>query len=291
MVESIISKTSKLAEYFANIRQIADDLDCDVYWRGQADQSWGIRSSLVRRLSSDALTDASLEKVELAILKESMGWMAATEPGLQSNLEWLAFLQHNWVPTRLIDFTPDPLIATFFACESLDDVDGRIFATLVKRGDEILDGSVDFDVNDTPSGAIRVFKPRKQVSPRLAAQSGVFILGKLPSTQVSRQVDDDLVGRRLMLKDEVASIMSLPFYFRQEGEQARSTSSAVASYTARIHINKASVRRELRGGGNGRRYLVPPQPVDHAFCYPDVDGMRRYSRVWAEVFAGASSLH
>ncbi|MBW6412295.1 FRG domain-containing protein [Schaalia sp. ORNL0103] len=36
-------------------------------------------------------------------------------------------LQHHGSPTRLIDVTSDWKIALYFACESDNDVDGRIF--------------------------------------------------------------------------------------------------------------------------------------------------------------------
>lgn len=290
LVESVLTKTSELAAYFERVHATAEDQDCDVYWRGQSDQSWAISSSLVRRMASDALTDGDLRRVEDSILSQAKKWMSSTTPGLRSDLEWLAYLQHNWVPTRLLDFTPDPLIATFFACESLDPVDGRIFAVLLKKDHEVLDGSTEYNINDTPSGGVKVFRPLPSVSPRLAAQSGVFLIGKLPSTHVNRWVKDDLVGERQMLKDEVTSVMSLPFYFRREVQKAQPASSAVASYTARVHINKAAVRRELRREGPGNRNLKPSQPIDHAHCYPDVDGMRRYADVWPKVFPGTISL-
>lgn len=180
LAETMLTKTSELAAYFDRIHTIADHLDCDVYWRGQADQAWALTSSLVRRVASDSLTDGDLRRAEDAILAQAKRWMSSTTPALRSDLEWLAYLQHNWVPTRLLDFTPDPLVATFFACESLDAVDGRIFAVLLKKSQEVLDGSAEYDINDTPSGSVRVFRPRPTVSPRLAAQSGVFLLGKLP---------------------------------------------------------------------------------------------------------------
>lgn len=283
MVETVISKTSGLVAFFDRVGEIADELSCDVYWRGQADQAWGITSSLVRKTPSDALTDARLRLAETAILDEAKQWLAPTTAGLRTDLEWLAYLQHSWVPTRLLDFTPDPLIATFFACESLDGVDGRVFAVLVKKSDPALDGGIEYKIDDTPSGSVRVFRPRPEVSPRLAAQSGVFILGKLPSTQVSRWANDSLVGSRQMLKDEITTVMSLPFYFRHVDERPRASSTAVASYTARVHISKPAVRRELRRD-RGNRNLKPAVRLDHAYCFPDVEGMRRFSSVWREVF-------
>ena len=42
-------------------------------------------------------------------------------------LETLTLLQHHGSPTRLIDITSDWKVALFFACESDDDRDGRLF--------------------------------------------------------------------------------------------------------------------------------------------------------------------
>lgn len=290
--ESILYKTSELANYIAKIEELAEGQDCDVYWRGQSNHTWPITSSLVRRVQKDDLTDRDLSNKEKAILADAKNWITAeTTPDLRTDLEWLAYLQHYWVPTRLIDFTPDAFTAIFFASDSHDEIDGRLFAVLVKKDDPVLEGDTEYKIESTPSDSVRVFKPKPSVSPRLAAQKGVFLLGKLPSTHVVRWVKDDLLGAtRPMLKDEVASVMSLPFSFRPLEQKFRGTSRAVHSYTARIHINKPSVRRELRKNGAGRNSLRPDLPVNHAFCYPDVEGMRRYSPIWSDVFPGVTSI-
>lgn len=292
LTESILYKTSELAGYIASIESVAEAQGCDVYWRGQSNHTWPITSSLVRRVQKDDLTDRDLNSKEKAILADAKKWITAeTTPELRTNLEWLAYLQHYWVPTRLMDFTPDAFTATFFASDSHDEIDGRLFAVLVKKEDPVLEGDIDYEIEATLSGTVRVFKPKASVSPRLAAQRGVFLVGKLPSTHVVRWVKDELLGgTRHMLKDEVASIMSLPFSFRPLEQSFRGTSRAVHAYTARIHINKPSIRRELRKSGSGNNNLKPDLAVNHAFCYPDVEGMRRYSPIWSDVFPGATSI-
>ena len=42
-------------------------------------------------------------------------------------LEWLAYAQHFGVPTRLLDFTHNPLVALYFACSKEEKEDGAIW--------------------------------------------------------------------------------------------------------------------------------------------------------------------
>lgn len=62
--------------------------------------------------------------------------------GISSNFEKLAKMQHYGLPTRLLDFTLNPLVGLFFACKSqnyqVSNTDGRVVITLS-----------DFDISNT----------------------------------------------------------------------------------------------------------------------------------------------
>lgn len=47
-------------------------------------------------------------------------------PGPQEELKWIQVAQHNGLPTRLLDWTENPLVALYFACE-LPAIDGMVF--------------------------------------------------------------------------------------------------------------------------------------------------------------------
>lgn len=95
-------------------------------WRGQQDATWAVHSSLHRRLErTSAVDEDRLVEAEISTLIAAREWgMRARRP-----IEFLAKLQHHGAPTRLMDATVDPEIATWFAVEAhpeLDEVDGLV---------------------------------------------------------------------------------------------------------------------------------------------------------------------
>lgn len=104
------------------------------FFRGQKDSSFAFTSTLYRRLldaSSGNLSLKSPGEIEKAMLQAELSLLnKARKIGIGRGLtalETLTLLQHHGSPTRLIDVTSDWKVALFFACESDDDRDGRMF--------------------------------------------------------------------------------------------------------------------------------------------------------------------
>lgn len=170
------------------------------FFRGQASADWGLHSSLYRLLEGrDAFKKgrgrgkvegnetkiAEAEKRILSLAREN-----GVGRGL-SQLETLTVLQHHGVPTRLIDVSTDWKVALYFACETLDSVDGRLFivATSVDRWlsnfpkpEHLEEDLVWWDqgaLNDWRHSVWPILLPFSDV--RMISQRGFFLVGGLAS--------------------------------------------------------------------------------------------------------------
>ncbi|SRR5260221_454565 len=84
--------------------------------------------------------------------------------------EWLSVAQHHGLPTGLLDWTHNPLVALFFAVSNHPNCDGQFFAlrAVLKASDTL------------PKTPFEIEKPVKfypnHVTPRILAQEGVFVV-------------------------------------------------------------------------------------------------------------------
>ena len=96
------------------------------FFRGQSSIDYRLLPSIGRMLK-DGNTDALLTFEQEIFLDFKRKYSRYTSCRPQNDMEFLFLAQHYGLPTRLLDWTYNPLIALYFACSTNFDKDGVVF--------------------------------------------------------------------------------------------------------------------------------------------------------------------
>lgn len=191
----------------------------DVYfWRGSADASWNLDSTIVRRIRQreskflNTANERSIVRAETSLLKRARHEGYGIRDGVRlSDLELLALLRHLGAATRLLDFSRSALVALWFACNTGPDVDGELLGInsgQVMGGPEGQDLEVEADQYEDvmaelgQTSDVWHWQPTR-VSPRVAAQHSHFLL----STFVDEEHGTTAIGD---VKDSAQIVIDVP---------------------------------------------------------------------------------
>lgn len=151
-------------------------------FRGHAKAGWELKPSIGRHYIGEWKNILKKEKKTLEQFRlRCVPFIKTWEPIVQNEaiiqLECLSLMQHYGCPTRLLDFTTNPLVALFFASDPSEEGDGAVIVT------EVPD-NLEERVKDA-------FKQRKpflyqpsHISERVVGQSGCFIVCPKPNEQL-----------------------------------------------------------------------------------------------------------
>ncbi|MCL4274161.1 MAG: FRG domain-containing protein [Anaerolineales bacterium] len=159
--------------YVSTIRQYLEAID-DQYaklFRGVSQENFELIPS-VGRDWSEKIDLIDWEREFLKRFREQS--IAYVNPIPSNNWEWLMVAQHHGMHTRLLDWTGNPLVALYFACEKDFEKRGRIY-----RISEI--PAINPETQPDPFSVSEDYIVRPpHITPRIAAQSANFTVSKNP---------------------------------------------------------------------------------------------------------------
>jgi len=183
-------------------------------FRGHSDIGWELLPTIARppfditRSFCENLTDRSAERLLFAYFKSYAASHLASivSQGADKENDWMRLVvaQHHGLPTRLMDWSTNPLVALFFAVENPETQCERIDGNCEYcKGGDIHDSVVHVILNTVPfSVASLARKPANKlaplygydnkigvlhppsISPRISAQGGMFTIRKNPGIPV-----------------------------------------------------------------------------------------------------------
>lgn len=178
------------------------------YLRGQSDASWKLIPSFLRIFgtdSDDAAAACEIENVALRLF-QSQAHLYLKPDIIDRNswacIAWWSLMQHYSCPTRLLDWTRSPYVATYFAVNQHFDRDGAVwlFSAPVLEQETVRHyGPLDYEA----TGFFEENANRKAVYPMLgfqhtersAAQQGVFTVAAHILTDHGQVIGDVLAER------------------------------------------------------------------------------------------------
>lgn len=98
------------------------------FYRGHADKDFQLVPKLCRLNEAKIDSFSSWEEMESSLIGRFRREAEAFAPGkLYDEKDWLALAQHHGLPTRLLDWTSNLMIAVYFAVTELPDIDGCVW--------------------------------------------------------------------------------------------------------------------------------------------------------------------
>lgn len=138
-------------------------------YRGISSIEYDLVPTLGRVNLKQGDTFQSVEKRALRVFKERSLPFLSTKP--VNDWEWLALAQHHGLPTRLLDWTRNPLVALYFSVRKENDDQSAIYILHQEKQPLV---NVEMMTNPLEIGGLPLRYIPSHVTERIIVQNGLF---------------------------------------------------------------------------------------------------------------------
>ncbi len=164
-----VHRVSNFGDFFSALEEIGSD---GVVYRGVKQTTY----ELIPKLGRMEIIGGNVFRTEKILLKLFKDY---SRPYLkhipQNDLEWLALAQHHGLPTRLLDWTRNPLVAAYFAVHEEFDGDSLIYCYRKAMIINVFEGESPFEIKRFG------FIFPAHLTNRITAQAGLFSIHHIPN--------------------------------------------------------------------------------------------------------------
>lgn len=184
--------------------------DQNVIFRGQTkEKDWPLVPSVGRDTDRSRMSWREQEILE-EFKRESIPYIDLVPV---NNWQWLALAQHNKLPTRLLDWTKNPLAALWFAVKdpAYDNQPGVVWAFHYDEAEAVFN-TVELKLSPFSIARIYIYFP-EHIYPFIQAQAGVFTVhnregnnpGMFPSLEQIK--DSDLLLTKIEIPSQYFAVV------------------------------------------------------------------------------------
>ncbi len=186
----ILKNIISLEKYTTIIKKRCYEFD---YWfRGQSNQRWGLIPRIGRDkclIRHDKFFSRQFKRLSMPFLDRSH--MPSGE------FEWIVLAQHYGLPTNLLDWTSNPLVALYFAVNENFRKDGAVWVI----SSDMLPELTDENLSNKPNEAF-TFLP-SHISSRITTQSSFFTYHRNPRLVISKHKQMQKLFKKIIIKKEI----------------------------------------------------------------------------------------